>query len=77
MIGVKSPESLRTVREVTTLSGQSLSINLEVQLTAPNYEEPNQEVVESPLVFTKRVLVDPNHRQTTFLDITVIGQMML
>ena len=54
LIGVKSPESLRTVREVTTPSGQSLHINLEVQLTSLNYKEPDQEVVESPLVFTKR-----------------------
>jgi hypothetical protein len=54
VIEVKSLQSLRTIKEVTTPSGQSFHINLEVQLMAPNYEEPDQEVVESPLVFTTR-----------------------
>jgi hypothetical protein len=52
VIRVKSLESLRTVREVTTPSGQSLQINLEVQIMALDYEEPDHEVVESPPVFT-------------------------
>jgi len=52
VIGVKSPESLRTIRDVATLVRQSLQINLEVQLTAPDYEEADQEVVESPLIVT-------------------------
>jgi hypothetical protein len=52
VIEVKSLQSLRTIKEVTTPSGQSFHINLEVQLMAPNYEEPDQEVVESPPVFT-------------------------
>jgi hypothetical protein len=54
VIGVKSPESLRTVKEVTMPSGQSLQINLKVQLTAPDYKEPNQEFVESPLIFVEQ-----------------------
>jgi hypothetical protein len=37
----KSPESLRTIKEVTTPSRQSFHMNLEVQLMAPDYEEPD------------------------------------
>jgi hypothetical protein len=41
VIEVKSPESLRTIKEVTTPSRQSFHMNLEVQLMAPDYEEPD------------------------------------
>jgi hypothetical protein len=48
VIGVRSPESHRTINEVTTPFGKSLQINLEVQLEAPDCEEPDQELVKNP-----------------------------
>jgi hypothetical protein len=54
VIRVKSLESQRTVREVTTPVEQYLQINLEVHLTAPDYKEPDQEIDESPLIFIEQ-----------------------
>jgi len=47
LIEIKNPKSLRTVKEVITPFGQSLQINLAVQITAPNSknEESGDEVI--------------------------------